>query len=225
MTTKELSFQATESAGDVSALWLRPRGATAAYVLGHGAGAGMKHAFMESIAQHLAERKIATFRYQFPYMEQGKKRPDSPKVVEETIRNAVTAASKLAKGLPMIAGGKSFGGRLTSTAQAKEPLPGVLGLAFLGFPLHAPGKPSDTRAAHLDDIRVPMLFLQGTRDSLADLTLLEPVCKKLKKRSTLHIVDGADHGFHVLKRTGRTDDEVLEELAERISTWTLGLLE
>jgi len=219
MTTTEHRFLATEKTGEVGALWRRPRGAKLLYVFAHGAGAGMSHVFMESMAERLADRSIATFRFQFPYMEAGRRRPDPPAIVQTTIRNAVTCARKIDSKLPVIAGGKSFGGRLTSLAQAKEPIDGVRGLAFTGFPLHAAGKPSDTRAAHLGEIKIPMLYLQGTRDALANLELMRPVCQRLGRRTRLHIVEGADHGFHVLKRSGRTDDEVLDELANEIRSW------
>src|SRR6267378_7158905 len=170
----ELRFAAGERAGDVSGLLLRPDGARLIYVLAHGAGAGMRHPFLESIAQRLAQRRIATLRYQFPYMEQRARRPDPPAVAAATVRAAVIEAARLAPGLPLVAGGKSFGGRMTSTAQAEEPLPGVRGLVFLGFPLHPPGRPGDARAEHLARVDVPMLFLQGTRDDFADRELLEP---------------------------------------------------
>ena len=191
---------------------------TVLYVMAHGAGAGMRHVFLESIAGRLAERDVAVLRYQFPYMEAGGRRPDSAKVLESTTRAAVELAGRTSP-LPLIAGGKSMGGRMTSNAQAREPLPGVHGIAFLGFPLHMPKKPATTRADHLFQVEVPMLFLQGTRDALADLELLSPICQQLGSRSTLHVVEGADHGFAVLKRSGRTPEEVLDELADRIRTW------
>ena len=191
----------------------------AAYVLAHGAGAGMRHGFMQAIAQGLAARGIAVLRYEFAYMEQGSKRPDPPKIAQARVREAVEEAGKRFAGVPLFAGGKSFGGRMTSQAQAAEPLPGVRGLAFLGFPLHAAGKPSDERAAHLAQVKVPMLFLQGTRDTLADLGLLRPVVAKLGKRATLATFEEADHSFHVPARTGRTDAEVREELLEIFVRW------
>ena len=215
----ELRFTATRSSGAVSALWLRPDDARAVLVLAHGAGAGMRHAFMEAVAGRLAGRGIATFRYQFPYWEQGKRRPDPPRVLVRTVRSAVVAAADLAGGLPLFAGGKSMGGRMTSTAASEEALPGVRGLIFFGFPLHPPGKPATVRGDHLAGVRVPMLFLQGTRDKLAELDLLRPICARLGDRATLHVVEGADHGFHVLKRSGRTDDEVLDELADTATAW------
>ena len=189
------------------------------YVLAHGAGAGMAHAFMASVAAALAERSIATLRYQFPYMEQGGRRPDSPALAQATVRAAVAKAVELMPGLPLIAGGKSFGGRMTSQAQAAEPLAGVRGLAFLGFPLHPAGKPSDTRAKHLSDVKVAMLFLQGTRDALAETTLLEPMVARLGKRATLRLFDAADHSFHVPARSGRKDADVLREMMDTFAAW------
>ena len=195
----------------VSALLIRPQHARACYVLAHGAGAGMTHSSMEAIAAGLGERGIATLRYQFSYMEKGSKRPDAPKVAHAAVRAAVAEAGRCCPSTPLIAGGKSFGGRMTSQAQALSPLPGVRGLAFLGFPLHPAGKPSSGRAGHLAEVEVPMLFLQGTRDALAELSLLEPVVKSLGSRATLHLLDGADHSFHVLKSSGRNDREVMAE--------------
>jgi predicted alpha/beta-hydrolase family hydrolase len=177
----------------------------------------MTHPFMANVADALAERTIATLRYQFPYMEQGGRRPDSPALAQATVRAAVTKAAEL--GLPLIAGGKSFGGRMTSQAQAAEPLAGVRGLAFLGFPLHPAGKPSDARAAHLREVRVPMLFLQGTRDALAETTLLTPMVAGLGKRATLHLFDGADHSFHMPARSGRKDADVLGEMMDALAAW------
>lgn len=216
-------FEATASSGEVSAILQKPKDARWLYVLAHGAGAGMEHHFMKETADRLAAVGVATFRFNFPYTEAGRKRPDPPAIIEKTIRSAVRAATRSAPGLPLIAGGKSMGGRLTSVAQAREALPGVRGLAFLGFPLHAPNKPSDTRAAHLGDVRVPMLFLQGTRDSLADLELLTPVCKTLGRRATLHVVEHADHSFKVPKRSGRSDKEVMDELIATFTTWAEAL--
>jgi uncharacterized protein len=206
-------------AAPVSALLTRPPQARACYVFAHGAGAGMTHASMQSIAADLGERGIATLRYQFPYMEKGSKRPDSPAVAHATVRAAVAEAGRCCDSLPLIAGGKSFGGRMTSQAQALAPLPGVRGLAFLGFPLHPAGKPSQDRAKHLADIKIPMLFLQGTRDALAELSLLEPVVKGLGARATLHLVQAADHSFHVLKSSGRNDREVMDEVLDAFATW------
>jgi predicted alpha/beta-hydrolase family hydrolase len=204
---------------EVSALLDVPKKARAAYVLAHGAGAGMAHPFLAKVASGLAGRGIATFRYQFPYMEKKSRRPDSPKVAEAAVRAAVIEAGKRLPKLPLIAGGKSFGGRMTSQAEASEPLPGVVGLAFLGFPLHAPGKPSDDRAAHLAAIKVPMLFLQGTRDDFAELSLLKPLVKRLGQRATLHLVEDGDHSFHVRKASGRDDAAVMEELLDTLSGW------
>jgi uncharacterized protein len=220
---QKLTIEAGKSA-TVSALLMRPRDARACYVFAHGAGAGMTHAFMTEAAEGLAERDIATLRYQFPYMEKGGKRPDPPAVAQATVRGAVAAAAQHCPGLPLIAGGKSFGGRMTSQAQAKTPLPGVVGLAFFGFPLHAAGNPSSERADHLGEIRVPMLFLQGSADKLADIDLLEPVVKKLGARAILHLVDGADHSFHVPKRSGRSDREVMVEILEAFAAWTAPLI-
>ena len=193
-----------------------PADARALLLLAHGAGAGMRHAFLEKIAHALAERGVATFRYEFLYMEQRKGRPDPPAVAEARVREAVQEAARVAPGLPLFAGGKSFGGRMTSQAQAHEPLPGVRGLVFLGFPLHPPGRPGTTRAEHLDAVQIPMLFLQGTRDDFAGLDLLRPVVARLGKRATLHLVEGGDHSFKVLKKSGRTDAQVMDELAEQI---------
>src|SRR5437773_8816112 len=206
--------------GEVSGLLLRPKDARLLYVLAHGAGAGMRHPFLESISQRLAEQGIATLRYQFPYMERRSRRPDPPAVAAATVRAAVAEAARIAPDLPLVAGGKSFGGRMTSTAQAEEPLPGVRGLVFLGFPLHPPGRPDDKRAEHLARVQIPMLFLQGDRDEFADLTLLRPVIKRLGGRATLHLVEGGDHSFHVLKRSGRTDAEVMDEIADAIVEWS-----
>jgi len=196
-----------------------PKDPVACYVLAHGAGAGMNHPFLAAVAKGLAERNIATLRYQFPYMDKGSKRPDSPKVAHVAVREAVAEAARRLPGVPLIAGGKSFGGRMTSQAQAIEPLPGVVGLAFLGFPLHAPGKASDERAAHLSDVKVPMLFLQGTRDDFAQLDLLQPLVKRLGKRATLELFEDADHSFHVLKKSGRNDAQVLDELCDTMRQW------
>ena len=179
----------------------------------------MKHPFLTAVASELAERGIATLRYQFPYMEQGSKRPDAPKLCHATVRAAVREASHLVPKLPLFAGGKSFGGRMTSQAQAGEPLAGVRGLVFLGFPLHPPGKLSDERAKHLFDIQIPMLFLQGTRDEFAELSLLEPLCKKLGDRATLKLFQDADHSFHVPARTGRKDPEVRGEVLDAMANW------
>jgi len=219
----ELRFSVAETSGEVSALLVRPPDARRLYVLAHGAGAGMRHPFLESIAQALAERSIATLRYQFPYMERRAGRPDPPAIAAATVRAAVAEAARVAPGLPLVAGGKSFGGRMTSTAQAEVPLPGVRGLVFLGFPLHPPGRPGDKRAEHLAQVRIPMLFLQGDRDEFADLKLLKPVVKRLGAGATLHLVEGGDHSFHVLKRSGKTDADVMGELSEAIVAWTSGI--
>lgn len=205
----------------VSALLLRPTQARAAYVFAHGAGAGMTHPSMAVIAEGLAERGMATLRYQFPYMERGSKRPDPPAVARATVRAVVAEAARHCGELPLFAGGKSFGGRMTSQAQAKAPLAGVRGLVFLGFPLHPAGKPSSERARHLAEVKVPMLFLQGTRDALAELDLLEPVVKGLGARATLHLVKEADHSFHVLKRSGRNDSEVMAEVLDAFAAWVV----
>src|SRR5213592_2628482 len=220
----ELRVRVGETTGDVSALLVRPADARLLYVLAHGAGAGMRHPFLETISQRLAEREIATLRYQFPYMEQRARRPDPPAVAAAAVRAAVMEAARAAPGLPLVAGGKSFGGRMTSTAQAEAPLPGVRGLVFLGFPLHPPGRPGDSRAEHLARVQIPMLFLQGDRDDFADLKLLKPVVSGLGERATLHQVEGGDHSFHVLKRSGRTDAEVMAELVETIVAWTAGIV-
>ena len=217
--SQEISFQATKSSGKVSALLLRPKNAHWLLVLGHGAGAGMRHKFMEAIVEQLAKNEIATFRYQFPYMEHGSRSPDPRPILLATVRSAVDAAIEAAGDIPLLAGGKSMGGRMTSMATAESPLPNVQGLVFFGFPLHPPGQTSTERSDHLAKVTVPMLFLQGTRDSLANLDLLQPICKKLGKLATLHVISGADHSFHVLKSSGMTDDQVMEELGKKVGTW------
>jgi uncharacterized protein len=209
----------TGKSGPVSALLLRPDAPRACYVFAHGAGAGMTHSFMETFANGLCERGIATLRYQFPYMEKGSKRPDPPAIAQAAVRAAVAKAAEIFPGLALIAGGKSFGGRMTSQAQAAAPLPGVRGLAFVGFPLHPAGKPSTDRADHLARIDIPMLFLQGTRDSLAEAALIEPVVQRLGSRATLHLAEGADHSFHVLARSGRKDAEVMNEILDMFAGW------
>lgn len=196
-----------------------PGAPAACYVFAHGAGADMRHAFMSAIAQGLVERGIACLRFQFPFMQQGSRRPDPPAVAQATVRAAVHEAAQRLPGVPLFAGGKSFGGRMTSQAQAAEPLPGVRGLVFTGFPLHPAGKPSLQRAAHLADVQLPMLFLQGTRDALADLALVRQALAPLEERATLHVVEAADHAFHVLVRSGRTDAQVREELLDRMAGW------
>ena len=203
----------------VSGLLQVPQKARACYVLAHGAGAGMSHPFMAAIAEGLAERGIATLRYQFPYMEQGRKRPDTPKLAQATVRAAVAEASRLLPGLALVAGGKSFGGRMTSQAQAESPLSGVRGLVFLDFPLHAAGRPSDERGAHLFDIKIPTLFLQGTRDALATTQFLESLVQRLGKRATLKLFQDADHSFHVPAKTGRQDAMVRAEMLDQLAAW------
>lgn len=203
----------------VSALLSRPSGAKACFVFAHGAGAGMTHPFMERISAGLCDRGVATLGYQFPYMENGSRRPDAPALAQATVRAAVAEAARCCPGLALIAGGKSFGGRMTSQAQAIAPLTGVRGLAFLGFPLHPAGKPSEARAKHLEDVDIPMLFIQGTRDKLAEAELLEPVVKRLGRLALLHRVLEADHSFHVLVRSGRNDGEVMREIVDTLSAW------
>jgi predicted alpha/beta-hydrolase family hydrolase len=203
----------------VSGLWQEPKLAQAALVIAHGAGAGMKHRFLEAVAKGLAARNIATLRYQFPYMEAGRKRPDPPKVAVAAVRAAVAKAEQLAPDLPLFAGGKSFGGRMTSTAESEEHMTGIIGLVFIGFPLHAPGKASTERGDHLGDVDVPMLFLQGTRDSFADNALIAKTTKKLGRRASLVTFDQADHSFHVPKSSGRTDQEIMEQLLDATADW------
>jgi predicted alpha/beta-hydrolase family hydrolase len=203
----------------VSGLLLAPPRARACYVLAHGAGAGMTHPFLEAVAVGLGARGLATLRYQFPYMEQRAKRPDPPALAQATVRAAVDEAARRLPDRPLIAGGKSFGGRMTSQAQAAAALPGVRGLAFLGFPLHPAGRPSDERCKHLFDVRIPMLFLQGTRDALADLALLQPLVERLGAGATLRLFPEADHSFHVPARTGRKDPEVMQEMLEATAAW------
>ena len=207
----------------VSGLMQRPRGARACLVLAHGAGAGMTHPFMAQIANDLAARGIATLRCQFPYMERGGKRPDSPVVCHATVRAAVLTAGKLAPKILLVAGGKSFGGRMTSQAQAESALPGVRGLVFLGFPLHTASKPSTARGEHLLQVRIPMLFLQGSRDALADVALMRRLVKRLGKLATLKVLSGADHSFHVPARRGRTDEEVRNEMLDSLTGWIASL--
>jgi hypothetical protein len=205
--------------GEVQAILLRPKNPECVLALAHGAGAGMNHPFMAALAQKLADAGVATFRFQFPYMEQRRRVPDRPPVLTATIQTAVQAASKAAPGLPLFAGGKSLGGRMTSLAAAEGRLDGVQGLVFLGFPLHPPNRPGTKRAEHLREVKLPMLFLQGTRDALADLQLLRPICDELGTRATLHVIEGADHSFHVLKSSGKTDESVLDELARSTAAW------
>jgi len=203
----------------VSGLLQTPARARACCVLAHGAGAGMTHPFMALVADGLAELSIATLRYQFPYMERGSKRPDTPKLAHATVRAAIAGASRLVPGLALFAGGKSFGGRMTSQAQAASPLSGVRGLVFLGFPLHPPGQPSDERGKHLFEVQIPMLFMQGTRDEFADLQLLQPLTEQLGARATLKLFQDADHSFHVPARTGRKDSEVRAEMLDAMTDW------
>jgi predicted alpha/beta-hydrolase family hydrolase len=209
--------------GSVSALLLRPPGAWVVYVLAHGAGAGMTHPFMTAIAEALAARRVATLRYQFPYVEAGRRRPDQPGVAQATVRAAVRTAAEAIPDMPLIAGGKSFGGRMTSLAAATGPLPDVRGLVFLGFPLHRPGAPGVERAGHLADVRLPMLFLQGTRDALAERSAITSVCRRLGPLATMHLVDGGDHSFGVPKRSGRDAASVMGELADTIRDWARNL--
>jgi predicted alpha/beta-hydrolase family hydrolase len=215
---KSLSLE-SKGAPASSTLFMKPRKARACFVFAHGAGAGMTHPFMEQVAADLFGHGIATLRFQFPFMERGSKRPDSPAVAHAAIRSAVAEARRRCRGLPVVAGGKSFGGRMTSQAQAEEPLAGVVGLAFLGFPLHPAGKPATSRAHHLKDVRVPMLFVHGTRDKLADPALMRGVLKVLRPRATAHLIHGADHGFHVPLRGGRNDREIVAEIALSMSEW------
>jgi uncharacterized protein len=213
-----------ENAGEVSAILLRPQSAESLLVLAHGAGAGMNHPFMQSLATELAAAKVATLRFQFPYMEQQRKMPDRPPVLTAAVVAAVHAAAKAAPDLPLFAGGKSLGGRMTSLAAAERGLDGVRGLIFFGFPLHPPNQPAIKRADHLREVKLPMLFLQGTRDNLADLKLLRPILAVLGSRTTLQIIDTADHSFHVLKSSGKTDAAVLQELAKTAAAWTKKLV-
>jgi uncharacterized protein len=217
-TTSDLRF-VVQDAGEVSTLLARPPEAHWLLALAHGAAAGMRHTFLETLASELAAAGVATFRYQFPYLEQRRRSPDAPAVLTATVRAGVRAAMEAAPGLPLLAGGKSLGGRMTSLAAAEQPLDGVRGLVFFGFPLHPPNRPGTKRADHLARVSAPMLFLQGTRDPFADLNLLRPICTKLGSRATLHVVETADHSFHVLKSSGKTDAEVLRELAQTVDCW------
>jgi predicted alpha/beta-hydrolase family hydrolase len=203
----------------VSAVLRKPAQVSSVFVFGHGAGAGMDHSFMADLAAALGDRGIATLRYQFPFMEAGSKRPDDPATAQGAVRAAVAEAAAQLPGIPLYAGGKSFGGRMTSQAQAAQPLAGVRGLVFVGFPLHPAGKPGTQRADHLAGVKVPLLFLQGTRDALADLELVRTTVSQVGPHATLHVVDGADHAFHVLVRSGRSNAQVLEELAETTAAW------
>ena len=219
LAASERRLQVSKSV-EVSALLVSPARPDALYVLAHGAGAGMRHAFMETMAARLAARGVATLRYQFPYVENGSRRIDPEPLLLDTVRAAVAMGREAAGGVTLIAGGKSMGGRMSSRAAAASPLEGVAGLAFLGFPLHPAGQPGISRAEHLAKVSVPLLFLQGTRDTLAELPLLRPVVDKLGARATLHIVEHADHMFHVLKKSGRTDEQVLDELADTVGAWS-----
>ena len=221
-TSEQLRF-VVEGAGEVSALLTRPKDAQWLLLLAHGAGAGMTHPFMEKLSADLAAVGIATFRYQFPYMEQRRHVPDPPAVLIATVVSAVRAAEQAAPDLPLLAGGKSMGGRMTSQAAAQHPLDGVQGLVFFAFPLHPPNRPGTKRADHLAKVTIPTLFQQGTRDTLADLNLLRPICTKLGARATLHVIETADHSFHVLKSSGTADATVLRELAETTVSWAKGL--
>jgi uncharacterized protein len=225
MIEREIRFAAGRDSGEVRALLMRPENVRWLLVLGHGAGAGIQSEFMAALALNLAKHGIASFRYNFPYMEQGKTAPNPQSVLVETVRSAVSAAREHGGNVPLLAGGKSLGGRMTSIAASEEALPGVQGIVFFGFPLHAPGKPSNNRGEHLFNVSVPMLFLQGTRDSLADLTLLRPICDRLQAQgnTALHVIDGADHGFHVTKKSGRTGEGVLEELGNAVADWASSL--
>ena len=214
---------ALDAESSISGIWNMPAKPKACLVLAHGAGAGMTHKAMEATAAGLAERGIAVLRYNFPYMERGSKRVDSPAIAHKAVRAAARVARERAGKLPLFAGGRSFGARMTSQAQAKAPLDGVQGLVFFAFPLHPAGAPSDERAAHLADVKVPMLFLQGTRDALADLTLLKPMVKSLGKRARLVLADDADHSFHVPAKTGRKDSEVLAEILDAAADWMLSI--
>ena len=218
-TLKDVQFIPNAKSGMVSGLLLMPASAKALLVLAHGAGAGMRHKFMQECAAKLAEGGIATLRYQFPYMEKRIKRPDSESMLTDTVRAAVAVAKKNAGGLPLFAGGKSMGGRMTSLAAAKEPLDGVRGLIYFGFPLHAMGKPGAERGDHLAEIKLPMLFLQGSRDGLADLKLLKPLCKKLGKAVELFVIAGGDHSFHMLKSAKRSDDQALSDAVKKTVAW------
>ena len=223
MTDREEMRFAVEGGGEVSALLMRPVKARRMMALAHGAGAGMRHAFLEALSVELSNVGIATLRYEFPYMENRRRVPDSPRVLTATVAAAASAAAKTAPGLPLLAGGKSMGGRMTSTAASEGLLSNVQGLVFFGFPLHPPKRPGTKRAEHLKKVNVPMLFLQGTRDTLADLSLLRPICEDLGAKASLRVFETADHSFHMLKSSKRRDAEVLRELAEATAAWADGL--
>jgi predicted alpha/beta-hydrolase family hydrolase len=229
--TSELTLRVSDAAGEIAALLLRPLDARWLLVLGHGAGAGMRDVFMENLAYELAVAGVATLRYQFPYIQQRRGRPDNPAVLTAAVRAAIAAGAEAVPDLPLLAGGKSLGGRMTSHALSEssrtpttDAITRVRGLVFFGFPLHPPGRADTKRAEHLESVAVPMLFLQGTRDTLADLTLVRPLCASLAPRATLHIVDTADHSFHVLKRSGTTDADVIRELAQTTTSWADSLV-
>jgi uncharacterized protein len=220
----EMRFDVPGQLVAVSAILDQPPDAWLLYVMAHGAGAGMRHPFLESMSRGLAERGVATFRYQFPYMEAGRRRPDPPGLLETTVRAAIDKAGAEVPGLPVVAGGKSLGGRMTSQAASEAPLRRVVGLAFLGFPLHPPGRPGTNRAAHLDRVDVPMLFLQGTRDQFADLDLIRPVCRDLGTRATLHLIEGGDHSFKMHRGSGRTSADMIAELCDTLTSWARSLI-
>ncbi len=215
---KKLQFEASKSSGNVSAVIYEPENPDSALVLAHGAGAGMNHPFMESLASKIANKNITVFRYNFAYIEQKKRSPDPPNILMACIKSAVLKAQDLYS-FHVFAGGKSLGGRMTSSAASKNMLTGIKGIIFFGFPLHAPGRPSNERAEHLFSVNLPLLFLQGTKDKLADLDLLKPVIKKIGDEARLHIIEGADHSFHVPKSTGKNDEDILNELAEKSREW------
>ncbi len=218
MQEQELTIS-VEDVGTVSAVLLAPAAPRACYVFAHGAGAGMSHAFMRATATELAELGIASLRFQFPYMERGSKRTDPPPLCHATVRAAVATAAQRLPNVPLVAGGRSFGGRMSSQAQADAPLPGVRALVFLGFPLHPAGRPDITRGAHLANVAIPMLFVQGTRDELAKLSLLEPLVQRLGPRATLHLLADADHSFHVPAKTGRKDADVRRDALQAVADW------
>ena len=219
VAAKDVQIAVNAKSGMVSALLVQPQNAKALLAIAHGAGAGMRHRFMEGTAAKLAELGVATLRYQFPYMEKRIKRPDSESTLTDTVRAAVATAKKLAGDLPLFAGGKSMGGRMTSLAAAKQTLDGVRGLIYFGFPLHAAGNPGAERGNHLSEIDLPMLFLQGSRDALADLKLLKPLCRKLGKRIELFVINGGDHSFHMLKSSGKSDDQSFTAVVEKAAQW------
>ena len=216
---RQLTIKVDDAGHTVSALLLVPDRPIACLVLAHGAGAGMAHPFMAAIASGLHDRGVATLRYQFPYMERGSRRPDRPIVAQQTVRAAVAEATGRLPGCPLFAGGKSFGGRMTSLAQAASPLPSIRGLVFLGFPLHPAGKPGKDRAVHLFEVQIPLLFLQGTRDALADENLVREVAGELGEKATLMMLAGADHSFHVPARSGHTDSTVRGIMLDAAAQW------